>query len=181
MKNKLLPIISLVVILLVGCKKDKTEYDVILWYDKPATDWYQALPIGNGTLGAMVYGGIKTEQLQLNENTLYSDEPGQSYLKIDFAKSLNEVKELIKKNDFLKVNEIVRKEWLGRAQPCYQPFGNLFIEFDHPETVSDYKRELDISQAISRTSYFVDNVKFQRETFASFPDQVIVSGCLIAP
>ena len=176
MKNELFPIISLLLILLVGCKKDNTEYDVVLWYDKPATDWYDALPIGNGTMGAMVYGGIKTEQLQLNENTLYSDEPGQSYLEIDIAKSLDRVKKLIKQNDFQKVNEIVKEEWLGRAQPTYQPFGNLFIEFSHSENVSDYKRELDISQAITRTSYSVDNIKFQREIFASFPDQVIVTN-----
>jgi alpha-L-fucosidase 2 len=175
MKNILIPTISLLVILLFGCKKEKTEYDVKLWYDKPATDWYEALPIGNGTLGAMVFGGIKTEQLQLNENTLYSGEPGQRHVEIDITKSLEKVKNLIKTGDLEQVNKIVGDEWIGRAQPCYQPFGNLFIEFDHPENVQNYKRELDISEAICRTSYSVDEIEYQRETFASFPDQVIVT------
>ncbi|NOR76765.1 MAG: glycoside hydrolase family 95 protein [Draconibacterium sp.] len=174
MRNKLLPIISLIMILFGGCEKDKPEQDVILWYDKPATDWYEALPIGNGTLGAMVYGGVKTEQLQLNENTLYSDEPGQSHVELDVTKSLEKVKKLIKVGDLKQVNKIVGDEWIGRAQPCYQPFGNLFVEFDHSEDVVNYKRELDISQAICRTSYSIEDIEFQREIFASFPDQVIV-------
>ena len=74
MSNKMLVVIVLSALLLSGCKNDPSEKDVVLWYDKPATDWYEALPIGNGTLGAMVFGGIKTEQFQLNENTLYSGE-----------------------------------------------------------------------------------------------------------
>ncbi len=169
-------IFFVVVILLFACKKEKIEQDVILWYDKPATDWYEALPIGNGTLGAMVYGGVKTEQLQLNENTLYSGEPGQSHVNIDVAKSLDKVKDLIKNGDLNEVNKIVGDEWIGRAQPCYQPFGNLFIQFDHSKDVVNYKRELDISEAIMRTHYTVNEVNFQRETFASFPDQVIVTN-----
>ncbi|MCG8311058.1 MAG: glycoside hydrolase N-terminal domain-containing protein [Cytophagales bacterium] len=166
----------LLVFLSFGCQTEIPVYDTKLWYDKPATDWYQALPIGNGTLGAMVYGGIKTEQLQLNENTLYSGEPGRRHIEIDVTKNLEKVKTLIKEGKLDEVNKIVGDEWIGRAQPCYQPFGNLFIELDHSEDVQDYRRELDISKAICRTSYSVDNVKYQRETFASFPDQVIVTN-----
>ena len=176
MKKKLLPILTLVVILLFGCNGEKAAYDVVLWYDKPATDWYEALPIGNGTLGAMVFGGITTEQLQLNENTLYSGEPGGRHVEIDITKSLGKVQDLIKTGDLDQVNKIVGDEWIGRAQPCYQPFGDLLVEFDHPENVLNYKRELDISQAICRTSYSIDDIEYQRETFASFPDQVIVTN-----
>jgi len=176
MNTKLLFSISLLIIVLFSCNEQENKYDVVLWYDKPATDWYEALPIGNGTLGAMVFGGIKTEQLQLNENTLYSDEPGQRHVKIDIIKSLGKVKSLIKEGKLDEVNKIVAKEWIGQAQPCYQPFGNLFIEFNHPESVQNYKRELNISEAICRTSYSVDEVNFLRETFASFPDQVIVTN-----
>lgn len=176
MNIKLLLSISVFIIVLFSCKKQGNNYDVVLWYDKPATDWYEALPIGNGTLGAMVYGGIKSEQLQLNENTLYSDEPGQRHVEIDITKSLEKVKQLIKSGDMDQVNKIVGDEWIGRAQPCYQPFGNLYIEFDHPENVENYKRELDIFEAICRTSYSVDKFEYQRETFASYPDQVIVTN-----
>ncbi|MBC8185565.1 glycoside hydrolase family 95 protein [candidate division KSB1 bacterium] len=153
---------------------NQKNHDVIMWYDKPATDWYEALPIGNGTLGAMVFGGIKHEKLQLNENTLYSAEPGRRHVKIDVTKSLGKVKELINEGDFKQINKIVGNEWIGRAQSCYQPFGNLEIEFDHSENVTNYKRELDISQAICRTFYSIGDVQYQRETFASFPGQVII-------
>jgi alpha-L-fucosidase 2 len=173
--NRLFAVI-LISIIVLSCKSTIEKGDVKLWYDKPATDWYEALPIGNGTLGAMVFGGIKTEQLQLNENTLYSGEPGQRHVKIDITKSLVKVKKLIKSGDLDQVNKIVGDEWIGRAQDCYQPFGNLFIEFDHPENVENYKRELDISKAICLTSYSLGDVKYQRETFASFPDQVIVTN-----
>jgi alpha-L-fucosidase 2 len=176
MKNQLLPLISLLAILLFSCENESTEYDTKLWYDTPATDWYEALPIGNGTLGAMVFGGIKTEQFQLNENTLYSDEPGQRNIKIDISEKLDLVKELIKEGKLDEVNKIVGDEWIGRAQPCYQPFGGLFVEFDHTENVQNYKRELDISEAICRTSYSINDINYQRETFASFPDQVIVTN-----
>ncbi len=176
MYSKSILVISFLAIFLLSCIKEKTEYDVVLWYDKPATDWYEALPIGNGTLGAMVFGGIKTEQLQLNENTLYSGEPGQRHVKIDVTKNLEKVKTLIKSGDLEQVNSIVGDEWIGRAQPCYQPFGNLIMEFDHSENVENYRRELDISHAICRTTYTVDDVKHVRETFASFPDQVIVTN-----
>ncbi len=164
------------IVFFLSCSEDQKKYDTKLWYDKPASDWYEALPIGNGTLGAMVFGGIKTEQLQLNENTLYSGEPGQRHVKIDVAKNLGKVKTLIKEGKLDEVNKIVADEWIGRAQPCYQPFGNLFIKFDHPETAQDYKRELDISEAICRTSYSIGQVDYRRETFACFPDQVIVTS-----
>jgi len=167
-------ILILFILALTECQSKKVIQDVVLWYDKPATDWYEALPIGNGTLGAMVFGGIKHEKLQLNENTLYSDEPGQRHVEIDVTKSLEKVKELIKEGDFEQINKIVGDEWIGRAQACYQPFGNLDIEFDHESDVSNYKRELDISQAICRTSYSIDKIEYQREIFASFPDQVII-------
>uniref|UniRef100_UPI003217BA1F glycoside hydrolase family 95 protein n=1 Tax=uncultured Draconibacterium sp. TaxID=1573823 RepID=UPI003217BA1F len=166
----------IIIVLFLSCSDKKTEYDTKLWYNNPTTDWYEALPIGNGTLGAMIFGGIKTEQLQLNENTLYSGEPGQRHVKIDVAKSLGKVKKLIKEGRLDEVNKIVANEWIGRAQPCYQPLGNLFIEFDHPDSVQNYKRELDISEAICRTSYSIDKIEYQRETFASFPDQVIVTN-----
>jgi len=158
----------------MGCNEKKALKDVIMWYDTPAADWYEALPIGNGTLGAMVFGGINTEHLQLNENTLYSGEPGQRHVEIDVTKSLEKVKYVLKNGDLDQVNSIVGKEWIGRAQPCYQPFGDLFVTFENHENVLNYKRVLDISQAICRTSYSIDNVDFMREIFASYPDQVIV-------
>ena len=173
MKKNILIIISFFAICIAGCSKEKTKGDLVLWYDKPATDWYEALPIGNGTLGAMVYGGIVKEHLQLNENTLYSGEPGRK-VKIDFTKSLGKVRQLIKEGDLKLVNEIIASEWLGRAQDCYQPFGDLEVEFNHSDQVSGFRRELDLGTAMCKTDYKVNNVSYHREVFASYSDKVIV-------
>jgi len=173
MKKKILLLLLLFASLGVSCKLQRPTGDLTLWYDKPAADWYEALPIGNGTLGAMVYGGAATEHLQLNENTLYSGEPGRK-VKLDFTKSLGEVRELIKEGDMKQVNEIIAHEWLGRAQDCYQPFGDLEVEFDHSNQVSGFRRELDLSTAVCRTNYTANNIGYHREVFASYPDKVIV-------
>ena len=105
MKTKLLIVSLLFIILAVNSKAQKSTRDLTLWYDKPATDWYEALPIGNGTLGAMVYGGIVKEHLQLNENTLYSGEPGRK-VKLDFTKSLGRVRQLIKSGDLSRLTRL---------------------------------------------------------------------------
>lgn len=131
MKLKYSIFILLAATLLLGCSEKKKNQDTVLWYDKPATDWYEALPIGNGTMGAMVYGSVSNETLQLNENTLYSGEPGDRHVDLDFTKSLPKVKELIKEGKLVEVEQIIGSQWMGRAQDCYQPFGHLYIDFDH--------------------------------------------------
>ena len=124
MKGSIIFYLSLVIVLSwPGCKEKETAKDLLLWYDKPATDWYEALPIGNGTLGGMVYGGINHEVIQLNENTLYSGEPGQRHVEMDVTKSLDRVRALIDAGKLVEVENIIASEWLGRAQDCYQPFG----------------------------------------------------------
>jgi len=173
MNTKLFLFPLLFAYLTVSCQEEKPKSDLTLWYDKPATDWYEALPIGNGTLGAMVYGGIVKEHLQLNENTLYSGEPGKK-VKLDFTKNLGKVRELIKQGDLKQVNEIIAREWLGRAQDCYQPFGDLEVEFNHSDQVSGFRRELDLGTAVCRTDYKVNDIRYHRDVFASYPDKVIV-------
>lgn len=152
---------------------NQKNQDLIMWYNAPAADWNEALPIGNGTLGAMVHGAVFEEHLQLNENTLYSGEPGRK-VDINFQKSLERVRECIANGNLKNVNDIIASEWLGRAQDCYQPFGDLKIRFAHRGQVSDYRRELDLSEAVVRTSYSIDGVKYGREVFVSHTDQVIV-------
>ena len=134
MKHQIIPLFLFLVTFLTACRQEKKETDLKMWYDKPATDWYEALPIGNGTLGAMVYGGVSNETLQLNENTLYSGEPGDRHVDLDFTKSLPKVKELVKEGKLVEVEQIIGSEWMGRAQDCYQPFGHLYIDFDHEKT-----------------------------------------------
>lgn len=174
MKKQIILLVIVFTTFLVACNHEKRECDLKLWYDTPATDWYEALPIGNGTLGAMVYGGISHETLQLNENTLYSGEPGQRHVDLDFTQRLPKVKELVKAGKLIEVEQIIGSEWMGRAQDCYQPFGYLYLDFDHGDMVENYRRELNLETAISRTEYQIGNVSYQREVFASHPDKVIV-------
>ena len=138
-----------------------------LWYDKPASQWLEALPVGNSTLGAMVYGGTDTEEIQLNEETFWSGSPHNN--NSPEAKAyLPRVRQLIydgKENDkyFFK----------GPHGMKYLPLGSLKLKLEHKD-VSDYHRELDLSTALATTSYKSDGVKYERTVFASQTDSVII-------
>ncbi|HWR53113.1 MAG TPA: glycoside hydrolase family 95 protein, partial [Bryobacteraceae bacterium] len=145
-----------------------------LWYRQPAPDWNEALPIGNGRLGAMVFGGIESEHLQLNDNTLYSEEPGRRDLDLDVTKGFDNVVRMLRSRQYTEAGEFITKNWGGRGQPCYQPLGDLYIEFPGHTGASEYRRELDLATAVSHVRYVSGGVGYTREIFASYPDQVIV-------
>ena len=147
--------------------------DLRLWYDKPASEWVEALAIGSGRLGAMVFGGADVERLQLNEDTLYADEPHTRTLPLDVTERLDEVVALLRKGKHEEASNIVERNWLGRAQTCYQPVGDVVLRFDQDGETADYVRELDISRAVGRVNYTQGHTAFGREFFASYPDQVI--------
>jgi alpha-L-fucosidase 2 len=150
------------------------EGELVLWYRQPTAKWEEALPIGNGRLGAMVFGDPAGEHLQLNEDTLTSDEPGYRDIPLDVRKNWDEVAGLIKDRKYAETDRLVTEKWLGRAWACYQPLGDLYLDFDHAGPVKDYRRELDITTAVCRVRYETDGVTFTREMFASRPDEVIV-------
>ena len=170
--KKIVPILFFIVLckFVYAQKVNRLE----LWYTQPASNWVQALPIGNGRIGAMVYGGITEEHLQLNENTLYSGEPSQTYKRINVADGLEHVVNLLKNGKNAEADEYVRKNWLGRLHANYQPLGDLYFKMKQPVTVSAYHRELDLNNSMVRISYTADGVDFTREMFASHPDSVIV-------
>jgi hypothetical protein len=146
-----------------------------LWYRQPAGEWNEALPIGNGRLGAMVFGGIEEERLQLNEDTLWSGKP-HSYAVEGAATNLAEVRRLLfagKEND---ASRLAARTMMGQPifQQGYQPLGDLNLKFDHHESAADYRRELDIQSGVARTRYRIGDVTFTRECFVSAPDQVLV-------
>ncbi len=153
-------------------KQDETS--LLMWYDKPALEWTEALPLGNGYLGAMIFGGVEKEHLQLNESTLYSGSPSQTYFSIDIRKRYQEVMALLKEGRYEEAQNIVKADWLGRNQQCYQPLGDWWINFKHSEKISDYKRSLDLSEAIAKVTYKAGDTTYAREYFASYPDHVIV-------
>jgi alpha-L-fucosidase 2 len=145
-----------------------------LWYRAPAADWNEALPIGNGRLGAMIFGGAPAEQVQFNENTLYSDEPGRRDLPLDVTKHFDQVVALMRARKYKEADEIISQNWCGRAQPCYQPLGDLYLDFEHTAPVTDYTRELDLNTATVKVRYKSGDIEFTREYFASYPNQLIV-------
>jgi alpha-L-fucosidase 2 len=152
----------------------QVKSDLVLWYKAPAANWNEALPIGNGRLGAMVFGGVSEEHLQFNENTLYSGEPSQSYKNVNISPGFDTVIRLLRDQKNAEADEYIRKNWLGRLHANYQPFGDLFFKVRTKGKVTKYHRELDIENSLLHISYEENGVKFVREMFASFPDSVIV-------
>lgn len=155
---------------------------LVLWFDRPAENREQEiLPIGNGAMGAAVAGGIRRDRLQFNEKSLWTGGPGsvQGY---DFGLpatprtgALAEVRKALAEEGSLPAEFVAFR--LGRPAPGYgnyQSFGDLLLDFHHAETVSDYRRELDIANAVATVSYRAGDVAYRREYFASNPDQVIV-------
>ncbi len=164
----------LFLVISLGFKSEPGKPELKLWYDRPAANWNEALPIGNGRMGAMVFGGIQNEQLQLNENTLYSGEPSQNYKNVNVTRDFDKVINLLREGKNAEADEFIRVNWLGRLHANYQPLGDLFFKMEHPQQVTDYHRELDISQSVLRVSYQLNGVNYLREMFATFPDSVIV-------
>jgi alpha-L-fucosidase 2 len=145
-----------------------------LWYDKPSEKWTDALPLGNGRLGAMVFGGTERERIALNEGTLYSGEPPADLRTLDITKDFDHVVSLIKAGKNSEADAYVSKFWLGRNQQCYQPLGDLLLDFPGHAPVTRFKRWLDLSQGTAGVTYESGGVTYTREVFASHPDQVIV-------
>ena len=145
-----------------------------LWYDQPAQKWVEALPLGNGRLAGMVFGGIEQERLALNEDTLTSGEPASDLRTIDITKDFDHVTGLIRAGKNADADTYVTQHWLGRNQQCYQPLGDLRIDFAGSGATMDYRRWLDLATATAGVSYRRNGVEFTREMFISQPDHVIV-------
>ena len=145
-----------------------------LWYRQPAASWSQALPVGNGRLGAMVFGGPASERLQLNESSVWSGQPGD-YDRVGAHRHLPEVRRLLFAGQVKEAEALVNREFLGeRPAGAYQPLGDLRLDFDLADPISDYQRELDLARGVARTTFRAGGVDHVREVFASAPDQVIV-------
>jgi alpha-L-fucosidase 2 len=147
-----------------------------LWYRKPAVHWEnQALPIGNGRLAAMVFGGVNQERLQLNEETVWDGVPMDPN-NPDALEALPKVRQLLFEDKNEEATNLAKKTMLGRPYKIksYQPLCDLLLDFEDTDKVENYRRDLDLTTAISRVQYTVDGVEYVREVFVSAPDQAIV-------
>jgi alpha-L-fucosidase 2 len=146
-----------------------------LWYPRPADEWVQALAIGNGRLGAMVFGGIASERLQLNEDTFFS---GGSYDPVNPAarEALPKVRELVFTGRYEEAQRLIDQSVMSRPlrQMSYQTIGDLLLTFPGIENASGYVRELHLPTATARTQFDVGGTRMVRTAFASAVDQVIV-------
>jgi alpha-L-fucosidase 2 len=146
-----------------------------LWYSKPALDWNEALPLGNGRLGAMVFGTPAVEHLQLNEETIWAGSPNSNAHRLEDG-VLETVRRLIWEGKYVEAENLATAKIMSpknHGMP-YQTMGDLFISFPGHNRYSDYYRDLDISNAVASVSYTVGGVRYKREIFSSFTDQAIV-------
>ena len=151
------------------------QSDLKLWYDKPASIWNEALPLGNGRLGAMVFGDPAVERLQLNEETIWAGSPN-SNAHNKSIKALPIVRQLIFDGKFDEAQDLATQDIMSQTNDGmpYQTFGSVYISFAGHQKYTDYYRDLDISNATAKVKYKVNGVEFTREILTAFSDQVIV-------
>jgi alpha-L-fucosidase 2 len=148
------------------------QSDHILWYNQPATYFEESLVLGNGKMGASVFGGINSDKILLNDATLWSGGPVNANMNPEAYKNLPAIREALKNEDYQLADQL-NKKLQGKFSESYAPLGTLFLNFKHAGTPLKYYRQLDISNAVSRVEYEVDGVKFTREYFVSYPDKLM--------
>ena len=151
----------------------KTE-DLKLWYKQPATQWVEALPLGNSRLGAMVYGIPNDEEIQLNEETVWGGGPHHNN-NPEAKTALPEVRRLIFEGNSRKAKSIMEEKFrTPRNGMPYQTIGSLKLHFDGHKNYTDYYRDLDLKRAVATTRYKVNGITYTREIFTSFVDNVVI-------
>ncbi len=146
----------------------------MLWFQTPATAFEEAFPLGNGRLGATVYGGIATERLLLNEQTLWSGGPVSPDRIPDAANQLPAIRQALFDEQYVQADSLVRS-LQGSYSQSYAPFGDLLLSLGHDVSrAEDYQRVLDIRRAVSTVRYRIGQTRYRRDCFVSFPDQLIV-------
>ena len=160
-----------VVVLLTGCGRESVPARIML-YDKPAAYFEEALPLGNGRIGATVWGGVPAERILLNEETLWAGGPVDPYMNPEAYKHLPAVRKALFEEDYEKADRLVRKIQ-GKFSESFAPLGDLYIEMKHDSVFSDFRRQLDIRRALASVSYTAGGVQYEREVLVSHPDQIM--------
>jgi alpha-L-fucosidase 2 len=157
---------------------NKEESPLKIWFNQPTTKWNQGLPIGNGNLGAMIYGTPKKEIICLNEETIWTGGKDYNRDKKDAGKHIAAIQKLLFEEEYMDAEAMVQDKILADRLPTgkatYQMLANLLIETPNLDSVSNYKRELDINKSVVTTSFKNDDVQYTRTYFSSFPDKAMV-------
>ncbi len=145
-----------------------------LWYTSPAQQWVEALPLGNGRIGAMVFGGVQEERIALNEDTLWSGYP-HHYKRENAPEALARAQALVRENKLYEAQRVIEDEVTCNFSQAYMPLGDMHIQFlGVGSDVEEYVRELDIENGVHRTTFKANGVRHTREVFISYPDQALV-------
>ncbi|HEX8463258.1 MAG TPA: glycoside hydrolase family 95 protein [Abditibacterium sp.] len=152
--------------------------DLKIWFNRPAANWNEALPVGNGRLGAMIFGAVRSERLQLNEETVWSGQPTE-FVNPAAKTALPAVRRLLFEGKYVEAERLAANQILVPSADArlgsYQTLGDLTLDFEFPPgEVANYRRELDLQTATARTSFTLANVVYTREIFASKPDEALV-------
>lgn len=172
MRGKLFILAVLSVAALQACA-EKDHISDRLWYDEPASQWLEALPVGNSNLGAMVFGGVAEEEIQINEETFWSGGPHNNNSPRSLAR-LEQVRSLILSGHEDEAKDIINKDFIvGPHGMRFLPMCSLKMSFDIPEEYSDYQRSLDLSDAVAEVSFKAGDVTYTRQVIASLPDKIL--------
>ena len=170
--------IFLILFLLAGvCIVNGANKNTVLWDDTPADEWMKSLPIGNGRLGAMVYGGIDREIIALNESSMWAGEYDEHQEQPFGKEKLTELRKLFFEGKLEEGNRLAGKYLRGTPHSfgTHLPIGHLQLDFTYPgKEMTDYRRSLSFNEGVSRVSYRMGNVRYTRECYATNPDDVIV-------
>lgn len=156
----------------IAQKKAISQAPMKLWYRQPANAFEEALVLGNGKIGATVYGGTDTDIIHLNDITLWSGEPVDPYMNKEAYIHLPSVREALQQNNYAAADSLVKK-MQGKFSESYAPLGNLYLNFNTPQ-VKNYYRELDLDRAMASVQYETGDTKIKRDYFVSYPDKIFV-------
>jgi len=172
--RSILLFLILSVICLNSIQASETPNNLKLWYNKPAQKWTEALPIGNGRLGAMIFGGVENDRIQFNEETLWTGAPND-YAHKGASKYLAQIRQLLTDGKQKEAEDLAMTEFMSvpLKQKTYQAFGDLYLHFPDQKTFTKYHRILDLKNAYHSVTYQSNGVNYYREYLASNPDQVI--------
>lgn len=169
-------LIYLMPVFLFSCSEKilaKNASSTIFYMDRPASSWFEAIPIGNGSLGGMVYGGVTQDTIRTNEDTFWSGEP-RNVQRPGAYKALSEIRKLLLEDKTQEAQDLINSKMLGPFQQNYMPFVDILLEWLGGGKISNYRRELDLNRGVVTITYMQGGVRYKRELFASYPDQAIV-------
>lgn len=166
-------VIALCTLLTATACKANTDARFKMWYDEPASEFIESLVMGNGSMGAIIYGGVDKELINLNESTLWSGEPDKTSINPEDAKqTLAAIRKALDNEDY-PAAERLQRGLQGNFSQVYMPMASLHIDFDNDNKATNYRRELDLSKALTTVNYNVGKTQYNRTYFVSYPDKVM--------